>query len=164
VIARQRLMLLLGGGLAAGIAIGAAWPPPPIPKTSGQEGEWVLPDAATLERFSADAFASASKGLKWEGAAATEEAARKSWRLAGFLYGADTFALIESEGAARRAQQAKPGDALPDGSRLAGIERDTITTELDGCRQVYQLYRPKPISRSDACDTSAGDAEPRKSP
>ena len=50
----------------------------------------------------------------------------------------------------------EPGARLPDGSLLAGIEGDTVTVERDGCRRVFKLHRPQPVSTSGACaDTSA---------
>lgn len=146
----------------AGLAAGAAWPPPPIPKGAQQAASWSLPGEEALGRFSSDDFQTASRGLRWDGAGAVG-VAKKTWRLAGFLNEPATAALIEVEGVARRATQVKPGDSLPDGSVVVDIGHGTITTELLGCRRVQALYRPKTVSTSENCDTGVDEPETRKS-
>lgn len=147
-----------------GIAIGAAWPPPPIPKSMQQEASWSIPTEASLVRFSAESFKSASQGLRWDSAGSKTEDERKTWRLAGFLNAPPTIALIQVEGIERKAEQVKPGDTLPDGNRVVAIAGDTITIEYEDCRQVFQLYHSLPISRSSGCEASTDDAEARKTP
>ncbi|WP_158636528.1 hypothetical protein [Luteimonas marina] len=147
---------------ATGLALGVAWPPPPIPKARGAEGEWTLPDARTLARFSADNYKQATGSVQW-GDNAAEGAQSQAWRLAGFLLTSpDSTALIETvgtRGVKAKVVHAKPGDALPDGARLLAINGDKITSELDGCKSVRQLYRKLPISRSGECDATAAPPE-----
>lgn len=148
----------------AGITIGMAWPPPPIPKSMQQAASWSLPSEASLVRFSADSFKSASQGLRWDNAGNDAEERKKTWRLAGFLNTPPTAALIQVEGTSRRAEQIKPGDTLPDGNRVLAIEGDTITVKHESCQQTFQLYYPLPISKSNGCGTPVDGAEARKTP
>ena len=143
-----------------GIVVGAAWPPPPIPRAMQQEPDWVLAPKDALSRFSADTFKAATSGLRWDAAGGGDDEA-KTWRLVGFLNAPPTAALIQVEGEARKAEHVRPGDELPDGGRLVAIEGDRITTEREGCQQVLQLYRTKPISRSSGCEPVADEAEAR---
>lgn len=180
----RRLILLISGCVLIGLVLGAAWPPPPIPRSRAAEAEWTLPTSAQLARYSPEDSSQVTRAARWGGEGGGPTGTRGNWRLAGFVNDPEPAALIlpqaataaiPSGGGTRRApraggasappapaERAIPGDALPDGSRLIAIEGDTITTELDGCRLVYQLYRPQPVSASPACTEAADAAAPRK--
>lgn len=154
----KRVRLLIAACCLAGLAIGAAWPPPPIPRTPEGTNSWSLPAPDQLERFSGEAFARADK-VRWMGDEADPipgAAAAASWRLAGFVEMPDPRALIIVSTAPRLAKQVAVGSPLPDGSQLRNIERDTITIDRDGCVVVYQLYRDQPVSSSGACAPDDG--------
>jgi len=182
---KRRLILLACACGLAGLILGAVWPPPPIPRARTAATEWALPDPAQLARHSADDVSQITRAVRWSGESGAEGGARVSWRLAGFVNDPEVAALIMPQarpapppapgtrrnpapggapagGAIAQAERAVAGDTLPDGSKLVAIEGDTITTELDGCRLVYQLYRPEPVSASPTCAETTATAEPRK--
>ena len=168
---RQRWYLAFALAALAGLAIGAAWPPPPIPKNQDDAGNWTLP-AAGLERMPRSAPDEAGR-IRWFGdQTGSDGQSAQDWRLAGVLMAPGPVALVTVAPApAQGRQKPKPGrtlrleagSALPDGGRLEAIENDTITVELDGCRSTYQLHRPKPVRTTGTCNAEPAVAEQRKS-
>lgn len=154
----RRQKLIIAGCCVLGLLIGVAWPPPPIPKAPENANAWAPPGAGQLERFSADAFASASTA-RWLGEESDPVPGSETaptWRLAGFLETPEPRALIIVSTEPRTAKRISVGEPLADGSRLIGIERDTITVEDDGCERVFQLYRDQPVRSSGACAPEDG--------
>ena len=97
-------------------------------------------------------YAVTGSGLPGGGTASAGPAppAPPIWRLAGIVErGADSFALIVSgSGPERQVAYLRIGDALPDGSRLVALSRDSATAAggkppADGSR-VYRLFGEKP--------------------
>ncbi|HET6396158.1 MAG TPA: hypothetical protein VFF91_04900 [Pseudoxanthomonas sp.] len=159
---KRKLGLIFAACAVAGVVAGAAWPPPPIPKNRDDAGEWALPRDA-LARLPQDAVAQASKS-RWVGDASGEDSqAPQQWRLAGILQAPQPVALVVGQGKQKTNLRLEPGAALPDGSRLTGIEGDTITVDRDGCQLVYQLYRPQPVRSTGDCPEGVAAAEQRKS-
>ena len=135
----------LGIAAIAGLAIGAAWPPPPIPKAQ-QAGDsaWSLPAADALRRVPANASAQVSQGIHWAGetGGAGEAGSQGPWKLTGIVRGPGPAALVQQ--ATGKIGQYSEGEPLPDGSLLVRIEGDDVTIERNGCRQIHQLHRPRP--------------------
>lgn len=151
----NRAYLIFAGCIVAGLTIGAAWPPPPIPPYRDDVGQWSLPPQEQVARFSADAFAQAGK-LRWHADRADGSdapSAAVAWQLVGLTEAERTQVLVIEAGA-RQARRLVTGESLPDGSRLTGIDGDTITVALDGCERVYQMHRKQPIRSSGSCDVT----------
>lgn len=154
---RIHLALALGAGLAIG-AIGG-WLRP-VPELSTQanagNGQWNLPPAEALERSSAAQFAIA-RSLRWVGAGHAA-ADGGPWELRGVLPPEGTI-LVQS-GTPARISRVKIGDILPDGSRLAAVERDAAVLDRDGCRVRHPLYaRPADETLSSECANAAPEKE-----
>ncbi|KAF1686628.1 hypothetical protein B1992_06880 [Pseudoxanthomonas broegbernensis] len=156
---RGRTVLLLAAGAATGVALGAAWPPPPIPKSREDAAEWTLP-ADALERLPRDAVTRAGQ-VRWLGekGADGDGQASQEWRLAGILQTPQPVALVVTPGKQKQSFRLEPGATLPDGSRLAAIEGDTATVERGACTLVYQLHRSQPIRTSGPCSAGTPDTE-----
>ena len=157
---KLRPTLWLAACLVVGIVVGAAWPPPPIPRSQQVADEAIpLPSADQLSRFSADSFQAARTTAKWLGDK-SEGAASGSgeWRLAGVLTSATPAILVLKSGAGQ-IDRFIVGSTLPDGSELISIDRGKATTELDSCRRVYQMYRDQPVETSTACGDPISNSE-----
>lgn len=157
---KLRPTLWLAACLVVGIVVGAAWPPPPIPRSQQVTDEAIpLPGADQLSRFSADSFQAARTTAKWLGDK-SEGAASGSgeWRLAGVLTSATPAILVLKSGAGQ-IDRFIVGSTLPDGSELISIDRGKVTTELDSCRRVYQMYRDQPVETSTACGDPISNSE-----
>lgn len=159
--------LWLGACAIAGLVAGAAWPPPPVHLEHDPAESWTLPAPATLTRLDEQAFSAAVRKAHWAGDAAGQGKTAQAWRLAGITRSAAPVALISvGKGLAQGdILRVAPGQALPDGGRLADITGDRVTVELDGCRSVYQLLRPQPVSTHGTCPETpeAPPPAPRKS-
>lgn len=157
----KRARLLAAGAILGGIIVGAAWPPPPLPRSNERADEWT-PPAAGLERVPRDTIAQLAK-LRWFGdQAASEGPGNLSWRLAGIVRTPQPMVLVMTEGKPRQNLRLAAGDALPDGSRLTGIEEDTILVENAGCQRTFQVHRRNPIRVSGEC-AEGRETEQRKS-
>src|SRR5690606_5555675 len=156
---RRRVMLLIAACALTGVAVGAAWPPPPIPKNRESAAGWALP-ANALERLPADALTQAGQ-LRWLGqdTAGGDGQQRQDWRLAGIAQTPQPVALVMTPGKNKQNFRLEPGATLPDGSRLAGIEGDTVTVERGACTLVYQLHRSQPIRSTGQCSSGTPDTE-----
>lgn len=159
----KHLRLWAFGCCLAGLIAGIAWPPPPIPRTSAEAGEWALPSDEALSRYSGEAFQQAQSTVRWDAkGTVSPDSAESRWRLAGLLNDPSPVALILTGEKPSKLQRIMPGGTLPDGSRLMKIDNDKITTQQDSCELVYQLYRQAPISASATCETVLGAPEPGK--
>jgi len=159
----KRSQLIAAGVLVAGLVAGAAWPPPPLPRTNANAETWNAPDPA-LERVPRE-LADAMNRLRWAGDAqqGDGEGGRQPWRLAGIVHTPQKLALIVAgEKKNLQNQRLEPGASLPDGSRLVSIGRDTILVEAEGCQRTFQVHRREPVSSSGQCADS-NDTEQRKS-
>lgn len=159
----KHLRLWTIGCCLAGLIAGIAWPPPPIPRTSAEAGEWALPSEEALSRYSGETFQQAQSVARWdEQGTVSPDSSESRWRLAGLLNDPSPVALILAGDKPTKLQRIMPGGLLPDGSRLMKIDNDKITTQQDSCELVYQLYRPIPISASPTCETVHGVPEQGK--
>lgn len=155
----KRVVAIVTGCAFAGMVAGAAWPPPPILKSQLDEPAWVLPGQGRVERFSQEAF-EAARQIRWAGDAASGGSERDSgWALAGILDTPTPVALVVP--AAGPAQQVVVGATLPDGSRLAAINEDSITTDSEGCMLTFQLHRAEPVAASGNCPPTSSGTAPR---
>jgi len=159
-----RLHWIILGTVITGIALGAAWPPPPLPRQTGDDDEWT-PPAASLERVPQEA-ASQLAAVRWSGDQHTEPGAegQQSWRLVGIVHAPQPVALVMTEGKNKQNLRLEAGGTLPDGTRLAAIEHDLISVEGSSCQRTFQVHRRNPIRTSGECGTDNRDTEQRKSP
>lgn len=146
----NRSILWLGAALLAGLAVGAAWPPPPLSRTTPTTAIWSPPAAASLVRFAAANADRALKDLHWEGDSTGGDPQNAQWRLAGILAEPAPVALVEVV-ATHQVSRVPIGATLPDGRRLDAIERDRIKVSSGKCVQTYRLYHAEPTSASGDC-------------
>lgn len=154
-ISRRHLLYVALLGLV-GFSIGAAWPPPPLPRASPNEGYWTaVPSNAILRHAPADMSRVASH-MRWNtdnGVLPGSEAS--NWRLAGTLRDSEPAILIMAPGNSAKATRVAVGEKLPDGSLLHSVNGDIAATTKDGCTTSYQLFRTSPISFSEGCESPA---------
>lgn len=157
---KSRPVAWLATCLTAGIIAGVAWPPPPIPRSRQIADEVAqLPSAEQLSRFSADSFQEARTNAKWLGDKSEgSPSGSGEWKLAGILTSATPAILVLKSGAGE-IDRFVTGSTLPDGSRLISIDRGKVTTELDSCRRVYQMYRDRPVETSAECGDPTSNTE-----
>lgn len=144
----------LAAALVAGLVAGVAWPPPPIPRATLASAEtWQLPSPAELARFDPATVEQVRAGVSWLGETpdAVESAAQGPWKLAGIVFSPEPLALVQP--ASGKLQELPVGSTLPDGSTLVRLDADGMTTERDGCQQLYQLHRGQPAG--DPCPQAA---------
>lgn len=134
----------------AGLAVGAAWPPPPIPKSQQASGSaGALPTVEALQRLPPGAANQVGKGIRWSGETGEVGGTagnQGTWKLAGIVRAPAPAALLRL--ATGKIEDFPEGATLPDGSRLVRVEGDGVTVERDGCRQVHQLHHPLPKDSS----------------
>lgn len=137
--------------LSVGIVTGLAWPPPPIPRAQrATEVAWSLPSSDALQRLPAGAADAIKQNLRWAGeAAVTAEDAEASsqWRLAGIVRGPSPAVLVQL--ATGKIEEYAQDAELPDGTRVARIDSDTVIFEREGCAQEHRLHHPPPQEDSD---------------
>lgn len=139
----------LAAAVAAGLAAGVAWPPPPIPRSQkAGDSAWALATAESLVRLPPDAATEVGKNLRWLGEAADagEDSPDGPWRLVGIMRGPAPAALVQL--ATGKIEGYAEGSALPDGSTLTLIKEDEVTIERSGCAQVHRLHHPTPAENS----------------
>jgi hypothetical protein len=147
--------LLLGLVSAVGSVVGAAWPPPPLPKNMQQEAPWSLPSAERVKRHSPQDANTALSDMHWlQDGAAGIESATSSWRFLGVLNERTSAILISSTSGQGEVSRINVGERLPDGSTLESVQGDKATTQLDRCITTYQLFIEQPIEQSDGCETA----------
>ena len=131
--------------VAAGVATGIAWPPPPIPRAQKvSDSTQTLPTAESLRRLPPEAVAQVSQGLRWpgEGSGTGEASAEGPWKLAGIIRDPATAALVQL--ATGKIERFEAGSTLPDGSTVTRVGSDEVTIERDGCARSYRLHHPPP--------------------
>lgn len=142
--------------LACGIAAGAAWPPPPLPKLAQSGDDWSLPTAADIARHTPQDMASVTQSMRWKGetgSAAGE--GRSDWRLAGIVTENSAAILIMTPSNEGKVQRIGVGEGLPDGSVLQDVASDRITTKRDACITTYQVFQAQAIEKSTGCEEPA---------
>ena len=146
--------------LAAGLAIGWASPPPPLPKQAPISDNWALPDNPVDSRTLPADVRNGMMAARWEG---DEDGLGPEgpWRLAGVASGPVALIQLLND---KKILRLERGAALPGEATLVHIGHDRIRIERNGCRLVYQLYRSEPVSaEGEGCpevpeDPNAGDA------
>lgn len=147
-----RHRLYLAGAVMTGIAIGAAWPPPPLPKTSDSASTWSLPKAADIARHSPQDLATATSDMRWNGDAGSLMGEGSTWRLAGIVHDNRPAILVMTTDSNSKAQRVAINETLPDGSILQSIGNDRASTKHDDCIKTYQLFQAQPVDKSDGCE------------
>src|SRR5690606_6264125 len=98
----MKRLILVGALAAAALAIGIAWPPPPVPARSAADEQWSLPEEAALTRFAAPEFSEATRKLRWSADRAGQAGAGADgalpWRLAGIAADGHSVALLMTLG------------------------------------------------------------------
>lgn len=143
---RQMLGLAaIGVVLLAGVAGWFRPIPRPATTATTQRSAWHLPTSAELERSSIAQFA-AIRGVAWagDGGAGIGDPSAQ-WTLRGILGLQDRVALIQS-GSDPLVRSFRPGDTLPDRSKLVAVGRDSVVVDRDGCRTNRPLH---PLSKND---------------
>jgi len=142
--------------LASGIAAGAAWPPPPLPKIAQSGDTWSLPTAAEIARHTPQDMAQVTQSMRWKGETGdTTGKTMSDWRLAGIVSEDSTAILIMAPSNEGKVQRVGIGEGLPDGSVLHNVASDRITTKRDACITTYQVFQAQAIEKSSGCEEPA---------
>ncbi len=161
---RPAIWLSVAGVL--GLIVGYGWPPPPIPRTAADTAAWSVPSAERMARYSPESFAKITREMRWGTGPLSGDGQSTNWRLAGFLISDEAAILVMDPKVPTQTKRVAIGEKLPDGSTLHVIDGDRITTQLDACERIYQLYQLTPISSSSGCESDpapdASDKEPVK--
>lgn len=150
--------MLIAGCAVAGCVGGLAWPPPPIPRAEKQSSAWVLPSPPPRAPSSEDLSTSGLSAIRWDGDRTGAAEGDAVWRFAGIATGTAAVALIDIKGT-KELGRYPVGSALPDGSKLSGITRDSITSEQGACRRSYALYHTQTVEASPECGSTAAAKE-----
>lgn len=152
--------LILAAALTVGIAAGAAWPPPPLPKAKLGEASWSLPATKDLLRHVPQDMAAVTDGMRWKGSQGGSADERGAWRLTGIVNKGGTIAiLVAAAGKPDDVKRIAMGEALPDGSVLQSVRGDLATTKRDSCLMTYQPYLPEAVEKSAGCETPEASAQ-----
>ncbi len=136
-----------------GLAAGAAWPPPPIPRSQvTDDSTWSLPESEQLTRFDASA-ASPIRQIRWFGEDNTGTAGT-TWKLSGIVFMPEPAAIVLA--GKDKAQRFGVGEILTDGSRRVSVEHGQFGVEQDRCKRIIELYQTQPTHTSGTCE----DADP----
>lgn len=135
----------------AGFIVGAAWPPPPVPRAAADTAAWSIPGPDRITRYSPETFAKITRDMRWSGGAVAADGSATEWRLAGILISPEPAILVMDPQSPGKAKRIAIGEQLPDGSTLRVIDGDKIATQLDSCERTYQLYQLKATSASTGC-------------
>lgn len=147
--------VLLGMACAIGIAIGAAWPPPPLPKPTADGNTWSMPPEVDVRRHVPQDMATVTSGMRWNGDADNPEAGASRWRLAGITEGAGPAILVITSQNQAKAQRVSPGERLPDGSVLKQVQGDRALIAHGNCIMTYQLFHAQTINKNGGCEEPA---------
>lgn len=149
----HRRSLILIAALTVGIAAGAAWPPPPLPKVKADTTSWSLPTTKDLLRHSPQDMAAVTNGMRWKGSQSAGAGERGAWRLTGIVDKGGVIAiLIVTPSKPDDVKRIAIGEALPDGSVLQSVRGDLATTKHDSCLMTYQPYLPEAVEKSAGCE------------
>lgn len=155
----RRHGVILAAALTVGIATGAAWPPPPLPKVKLGEASWSLPAAKDLLRHVPQDMAAVTASMRWKGSQGGA-GERGAWKLVGIVNKGGAIAILAA--AADKPEDVKRiaiGEALPDGSVLQSVRGDLATTKRDSCLMTYQPYVPEAVEKSAGCEEPEVPAE-----
>ncbi len=142
---RLQVTLILAAGAMVGAVSGWLRPVPIADgAATGDAARWTLSSTAALERSSAAQFA-ATHALRWVGDGGNGVHTPTEWTLQGLLQSED--AILVQIGNDPLMKLIPVGGTLPDGSRLAAVERDAAMIERDGCQTRRNLY-PQPAHGS----------------
>ncbi len=156
----RRHGLILAASLTAGIAAGAAWPPPPLPKAKLGEAAWSLPSAKDLLRHVPQDMAAVTDRMRWKGSPGGAAGERAAWRMTGIVNKAGVISiLIAVADKPEDVKRVAIGEALPDGSVLQSVRGDAATTKRDSCLMTYQPYLPEAVEKSAGCEEPEVPAE-----
>lgn len=142
--------MLFAAVLTAGVIVGAAWPPPPLPKIKQNAAPWSLPEASDLLRHVPQDLAAVISNLHWKGSSPNGE--QSAWRLAGIVTKDGPVILVMTSNKPDELTRVAIGAALPDGSLLQSIQGDKAITKRDNCLTTYQLYQAEAVNKSSGCD------------
>ena len=154
----QRHWLILASALVVGIAGGAAWPPPPLPKIKQGDVPWNLPTTKDLLRHVPQDMEAVTRGMRWKGGPGGPSN-ESSWRLVGIVNKGGPVILVMPADKPNEVKRIAIGEALPDGSLLESVNGDQATTRRDSCLMTYQPYLPEAVEKSAGCDESAAPAQ-----
>lgn len=155
----RRLWLLLGGALLVGVATGAAWPPPPLPKAQTGSTAWNLPASADMLRHVPQDMAAVTSQFRWKGDAGGSLGERSTWRLAGVVSKDGPAILVMTPDKPDTPQRIALGGRLPDGSILQSARGDHATTRRDACTKTYQLFQAEAVDSSGKCEELEAPAQ-----
>lgn len=158
----RRSTLWFSLSAAAGLIVGLAWPPPPIPRAGAEAAEWSIPSAEELSRYSPEASSKITREMRWGNGALLADGTISDWRLAGLSNSSERAILVMDAKKTGEAKRISIGQPLPDGSILTVIDGDKITTRLDACERTYQLYQLNATSASAGCATEPSPDAPDK--
>lgn len=160
---RQWMGGLLVGGALAGAIVGWLRPIPGRDDATGDAAwEWRPIPAEIIVRSTAALFAQAQQ-LRWQGDRLIEdgeaEAQKVEWTLRGVLL--PEAEILVQTGTNPLIERFATGDILPDGSKVAAVERDAVMLDRDGCRYRRPLYASTPAGMpADAeCDQAPAPPE-----
>lgn len=155
----RRLWLYLGAALLAGVATGAAWPPPPLPKAQNGSAAWSLPNAADMLRHVPQDMAAVTAQFRWKGDTGGLPGERSNWRLAGVVNKDGPAILVMTPDKPDSPQRIEIGGQLPDGSVLQSAQGDHATTRRDACTKTYQLFQAEAVDSSGKCEEPEAPAQ-----
>lgn len=150
-----RMQRLCIGLACAGTVLGFLLPAPPATATRAPSADWEIPALETLRRDGRQALAAAKRGLRWSGGRETGggRATSPAWQLAAITASPEPRALFRTE-KGKELLRLAPGDSLPDGRRIEGIERDRVILSDGACRHVLQLFRAEQVEVGSDCPSS----------
>lgn len=155
----RRSWLYLATALIAGIAAGAAWPPPPLPKAQHDSVTWSLPATTDIQRHVPQDMAAVVAQVRWKGDAGGSLGERSAWRLAGIVSKDGPAILVTTPDKPEEPQRIVIGGRLPDGSLLQSARGDHATTQLDACIKTYQLFQAEAVDSSGKCEEPEAPAQ-----
>lgn len=139
----RRGMAILAGSVVVLAGVAGWFRPTPLSThaVNPHAGAWHVPTPADLERSSASQFAEA-RGAPWVGAGGTTggAVAGAEWTLLGLVGPADDRAVLVRAGNDPLIKRLRPGDTLPDGSRLESVGTNGVVIDRGDCRMQRPLY------------------------
>lgn len=156
----RRHGLILAASLITGIAAGAVWPPPPLPKVKLGEAAWSQPSAKDLLRHVPQDMAAVTDKMRWKGSPGGAAGERATWRMTGIVNKGGVIAILIA--VADKPDDVKRiaiGQPLPDGSVLQSVLGDSATTKRDSCLMTYQPYLPEAVEKSAGCEEPEATAQ-----
>lgn len=121
---------------------GWLWPvPKDIPPGSLPAEDWRIPSASEIERSNATLINQA-RAIHWPstGAGSADGNPDASWTLAGIVLDEGVPIALVRPGSGTELLRLQEGASLPDGHRLARVERDAIVVDAAGCLRRHPLY------------------------